>query len=275
LKKEEVADRARVLTTGGRLTAPMPPYVAELRDSRQGLASLYGRVEYPTNLPMLYSAMVRKNVLDAARSASGRFFVGSSPDVGSAAQILATAPHYLATKVPAVLIHYPSDPGHWSNGAACAEGSDAGRSFFDDFGISPLARHKLPQLVCSSIFQTLIDAAEASPRVASVGPPSWEAFVGHASREIEGRAAHERMRLHREVFASYGNRKSRARLSYLQARAAIACHLPGPLIAAWRRYASGAQHEDGEADRIMEKDVSNRDQALRLLGAALASDALV
>ncbi len=58
---------------------------------------------------MLYSAIVRKTIIDAARSASGRFFVGSSPNVGSAAQILATAPNYLATKVPAVLIHYPSD----------------------------------------------------------------------------------------------------------------------------------------------------------------------
>lgn len=276
LRQELPAGRERdpgaLRAGGGELRWPANHRDATVRDAGTAFDELYARLDYPRRHPMLYTALAHRDVIEHGRR-RGRWFVGSCPDVASAAQLLAACDAYLDTHVPLVMVQYPSEAAAWSTGAATVAGGELSRRFFgelDDAG----RREPIERLVAGAILETLVAFARARPDLATRTRVDWTEFAKQAAREIEGLPFLRRPAWHLRL-AGYLRRHGAltARAAYAQARTSLASHLPRALLApllSWRRRLfTGAPPPDVVLP-VSHAQVTTRAEALARLAALVA-----
>lgn len=194
LPEADALDPERLWTTPGTLVVSKDRPRAALKDSAPALRTWFDTVTYHPELPMLYTAVVHRDVLAAGRARTGRFFIGVAPDVASGVHILMNTDRYLETTYPAVLGQLPSDPLRWSNGASQLAGGALAKKFEAEFGRSPFARRRLPNTVTCTVFETLYAFHDL------LGPslprPSWRTLANQATREIEFNQKGKRLGAH-------------------------------------------------------------------------------
>lgn len=262
---------------GGHLTWPAGVGNVCMRDAKPSLASIYATARYPRDCPMLYTALVRRSLLERAARRTGVFFVGPAPDVCSALQILAESDAYVETEWPVVMLQYPSDDARWSNGAL-VPGVGLGErfwSFLAEFHASPLGPDGLPPLSHAVVMATLLEFRRRRPELGDLVQPSWEEFVKRASREIESHPLGRRPGLHAQLLRCSQRGRFRPHVAYLQARAALATHLPRSLLSSLLRVRRRLFPSSGSAEEtppLASRDFATRGEALahlsHLLGGA-------
>ncbi|MDY3556023.1 glycosyltransferase [Gemmata sp. JC717] len=113
---------------GGYLRVPLGRGTVE-RDAGAVIAAVAGFREFYTELPMLYNAAVRRDVLDELRTRSGRVFPHHVPDVYSGFAVAHAAGRFLSVAVPMTV----SGQSRASNGIASLFNrgrTDIDREFF-------------------------------------------------------------------------------------------------------------------------------------------------
>jgi glycosyltransferase involved in cell wall biosynthesis len=229
-------DEQALRAAGGVLRWPGNADAMQACSSAVALAALFAQVSYPRRHPMLYTALVHRDVIGAVR-ARGRYFVGSCPDVASACQILAASTHYLDTHLPAVMVQYPSASHAWSTGASTLAGGEVARRFFRELGAAG-THEPIERLVSGAIVETLLAFARARPDLAAHTRIAWDEFAKQASREIEALPWLRRPGLHLRLLAYTRRHGAPLTNAYPQARTALASHLPRGLLTPllrWRR----------------------------------------
>ena len=194
LSDADALDFGRLESSPGTLTRSDAEPRMVLREAAPAFRRWFNSVKYMPELPMLYTAIVHRDVIAAGYSRSAHFFFGNSPDVASSLQILSSVDAYWETNLPAVLVHLPSNSLTWSNGASNLVGGDLAKQFVKEFGTSPFERHRLPAGLTSGVFETLLTYRELhgndSPK------PSWRMLASQATREIEAPRKTDRSRQH-------------------------------------------------------------------------------
>ncbi len=265
-------DPAALRTRGGELRWPGNHAQSSTLSSRAAFDALYAQVTYPRRHPMLYTALVHRDVV-AAGLRHGRYFTGSCPDVASAAQLTAASDVYLDTHLPAVMVQYPSAAESWSTGAATVAGGELSRRFFGELAGAD-RREPVERLVAGAILETLRAFAATRPDLAACTCVNWTEFAKQASREIEALPWRARAGWHLRLL-DYLRRQGAltARAAYAQARTACASHLPrallGPLLDLRRRLFAGLPGPD-VALPVTAAEVGTRDEALARLAALVA-----
>ncbi len=270
LPSGEERDPRALRARGGELRLPANVARVQKVDARAAFARLYADVSYPRRSPMLYTALARRDVLDDGLR-RGRFFVGSCPDVASAAQLLAACEAYLDTHLPLVLLQYPSESPAWSTGASTVAGGELSRRYFGELG-DARARDSVERLVAGAILETLLAFARARPELGA--RVDWAEFAKQASREIEVLPIARRPGLHARLLRYTASHAGlRPRLAYVQARTAVASHLPrgllARLLALRSRLFATPPTTDAELPVTSER-VASRDEALRRAAACAA-----
>jgi hypothetical protein len=178
-------DHAALLESSGVLARSSLPLHMEARSSAQALVDWYSSFSYRGQGPMLYTALVKREVIERAVARTGRFFLGAAPDVASGLQIAANSTSYLQTNLPGTLAHIPTRELHrWSNGISLMHTGALSKQFLKEFGrSSPLGA--LPFTGLSVIMQTLIEFRRAVPDAAGHLTPPWEGYAEEAAAEIE------------------------------------------------------------------------------------------
>jgi hypothetical protein len=268
-------DPAELRARGGELRWPANHAETALLDARAALRDLYARPAYPRRHPMLYTALAHRDLIADGRR-HGRFFVGSCPDVVSAARLLAACDAYLDTHLPLVMVQYPGDAAAWSTGAATVAGGDLSRRFFGELGDAQ-RREPVERLVAGAILETLLAFAATRPDLAESARLDWTEFAKQAAREIEGLAFLSRPGWHLRLLGYLHRRGALTPgVAYAQARTALASHLPRRLLARlldWRRRAfSGAPPPDALLP-VARAEVATRDEALSRLASLVADGA--
>ena len=268
-------DPVELRARGGELRWPANLGETDVRGARAQFAALYATLSYPRRHPMLYTALVHRDVI-AAGLRRGRYFVGSCPDVASAAQLLAACDAYLDTHLPLVMVQYPGEAAAWSTGAATVAGADLSRRFFGELGDAG-RREPIERLVAGAILETLVAFAAARPDLAESTRVSWGEFAKQAAREIEALPLLSRPAWHLRLL-DYLRRRGALTpgVAYAQARTACASHLPRGLLAhllAWRRRAFRDAPAPDFVLPVTQAEVTTRDEALARLAALVADHA--
>ncbi len=218
-------------SSGGDLTLPPRLPIAPV-SAEDALQRLLRSARYPSEYPMLYTALAARRPIDNARSRSGRFFVGSCPDVASGLQLLASSVSYLFTQLPVVLVQYPGDPRAWSTGAAAVSGGALLGSYLAEIGPDTL-RDPAERSASGAILETMRAFLRSRPDLE--GSLGWTEFARHASREIEGRGPGGTQR--HLALAQYLVRNGQGcRALWAQLRAAVGVHAPLRLKDLWNRH---------------------------------------
>lgn len=223
IESSELHDHAALGSRGGELTLPRRVDVLGLRKTAVDLGALVASAAYPSQYPMLYTALARRSVCDAARRASGRFFLGSCPDVASALQLLASTETWLQTTLPVVLVQYPGAPQPWSTGASTLARSELSAAFFREFG---LPRPAIERTVSGAIYATMLAFARARPGLVLPLDRAWVSFARRASWEIDGMPAAQRLVWQARLLGYVQRDTLRPCAAFAQARAALGGMLP-------------------------------------------------
>lgn len=264
-------DQQALQDAGGELHWPGNTADMQVRGSAAAFDALYAQVSYPRRHPMLYTALVHRDVIASAR-AHGRYFVGSCPDVASACQILSACPRYLDTHLPAVMVQYPSTSSAWSTGASTLAGGELARRFFRELGAAR-PQERIERLVSGAIVETLLAFGRARPDLETRTLVAWDAFVKQASREIEARPWLERPGLHHRLLTYARRQGASLGIAYPQMRTALASHLPRGLLAPllrWRRRVFAGVPPADVPLPVARADMGTRAQALTHLAALVA-----
>jgi len=225
----EAEDPDRLAQAGGELALPPDLQPGVVRSS-VALNRLVGSVRYPSEYPMLYTAVASRRLVDDAGACAGRFFLGSCPDVASALQLLASSRSYLFTQVPVVLVQYPGEPQAWSTGGAAVAGGALLGRYLRELGPAALP-DPAERSVSGAILETMRAVLQARADL-DQGRLGWREFAKHASREIEGLVP-GRLRRHIDL-ARYLLRNGQGPGSvWAQVRAAAGVHAPARLRALW------------------------------------------
>jgi glycosyltransferase involved in cell wall biosynthesis len=257
----------------GRLIRPSLPLTCEASDSRASLRSWFVDIAYTGKHPMLYNAIVRKEILDRTLDKFSTLFVGMAPDVASSLAILTETDKYLATNLPATIINFPSKQlVDWSNGYAFRGGNKLDKSFTTEFTSNPLARYDLPSLGMAVVLETLLEyyrlRRNSLPSDIAIG---WDNFARSATYAIETYyPSNQRVRLHRQVLRSVhaDGIKPRALLAQFKALA----HMRWPAMYAVHRAITSIGGSRPPTPHVQNEVIECRmktiDEALR----SLASD---
>ena len=153
------------------------------RSSPEMLRDWYATVRYRPDRPMLYSALVPREIVDDVVRSKGRFFQGMAPDVSSGLHILGATRTYVETNIITVLTHFPSADSRWSNGLSVSKGTERGSGFLQEFVDGPLGR--LPPLTSAVIYQTIVEFARLQPEQVPPAMVDISRFARAAAIEIE------------------------------------------------------------------------------------------
>lgn len=179
-----VHDREVLLSAEGTLAIQPGPTKASNASSAAALKTWYTIVDYHCRLPMLYTALIRREIIGRALARTGRFFLGMAPDVASGLQIASNCHEYVSTTLPGTLLQIPTrQPRDWSNGISALHAGDLARQFLSEFGSSPL--EDLPFTSASLIMQTLLQFQRACPSALEGLALAWHDYAGRAANEIE------------------------------------------------------------------------------------------
>ncbi len=264
LDPPDTEDSARLGQAGGDLILP-PDVVPEVVDSAGALARLVRSMRYPSEYPMLYTALVARQLVDDGRARCGRFFLGSCPDVASAVQLMASSRSYLFTQAPAVLIQYPGEAKAWSTGGAAVSGGSLMGRYLQELGPGVLS-DPAERSVAGAILETMRSVVRARPDLAWARQLGWREFAKHASREIEG-LGHDRLGRHFHL-ARYLLRNGQGIGSvFVQLRAGAGAHAPAWLRALW--LASRRTPPEDWVPHTSRVAVESRQVALGLVAARL------
>jgi hypothetical protein len=141
------------------------------------------RCDYDDARPMLYTALVRRAIIDGFRERAGLVFPGAAPDIASGLQLALDVPRYLRVRLPLVLMQWPScNPSSWSAGVAVATGSPEGRGFHQ---FEASGRSRLPPTLPSVVFDTTQAVVEARRCVVSLPQRArWSALAEGSTRQL-------------------------------------------------------------------------------------------
>jgi glycosyltransferase involved in cell wall biosynthesis len=238
---EKLGDPAALRAQNGVASrAARPKGEVAVRDSREALREWYASLYYCPYLPMLYNALVHRRLVDAPLKRYGRFFVGSSPDVGSSLVILGQTRDYIETTLPGVGIHFPTkDLAQWSMGVASFSAHPARQKVLSEFEQSIFADYRLPPIATGGMAHSLLQFKKARPELAAQVEFDWDRFSFVATNEIEGLPLDDKWRLHAQVLQAAQLDRFRPRAVVQQLRALASSRMPH----AWRllRWLSGRQ----------------------------------
>ncbi len=256
-------DQHLSLASGGGLLSWAPAAAPRQVDSNWALERLFSSPgEYPIGVPMLYSALARRTLIEGARRPIGRFFFGPCPDVASALQLLAQSRLFLETRLPVVMIQYPNASPTWSTGASTQALGAVGRAFLD--ALVGTEADLIP-IVSLLIERTLSNGRRILPTLAPLAP-SWCALAATAAREIEGLPRANRPRAHLQLAAHLLNQGGGAASLWAQARAVLGVRAPRAVVTLYRK----GKRLDGHAlSDVCRAEVASRREALSLLGREL------
>lgn len=253
-------------TTGGRLSWPTLRMCLQ-RDSREDICRLVASARYPRNYPMLYTAAVRRELLVRATRGSGRFFLGSCPDVCSALQILAHSSQWITTQEPVILAQYPSASARWSTGTSALEGGALAQGFFSDLGVPTPTIEKT---IAGAVFATMRAFGSRRPDLPLPLEEGLVSFARQMSWEIEGMAPWRRLAAHARLLGYTQRGGPRLAAALAQARAALAMCVPRRLrIALAARRDTPEPGPEGDVP-VANCDVADRQEAFDRVSARLA-----
>jgi len=143
------------------------------------LGSWFHDARHIHSAPMIYNSFISLEFVNDIRARSGKFFVGSSPDICSGMLIAA----YLRSYVQLDLMLTVAFSGAWSNGAAAMK-HGMPKQFVSLFRENPFDRLGLPGTVSASVLEVLISLRAEHPQAFAVGSVNWEAFIDRTYKEI-------------------------------------------------------------------------------------------
>ncbi len=198
---EQLADPTALRAAPGEASWPARQRrLVAVRDSLTALREWYSSLFYCQYLPMLYNSLVHRSLVDEAVGKYGRFFVGSSPDVGSSLVLLALTRRYVETTVPAVAIEFPTHQlAEWSTGVAWFTAHPSREKLVTDYGKSFFADFQLPVTATGGMAHTLLEFKRSRPELAAQVIFDWQRFALVAAWEIEGMKSAGKWALHWQV----------------------------------------------------------------------------
>jgi glycosyltransferase involved in cell wall biosynthesis len=138
------------------------------------LAAWFNDVQHFHDAPMLYNSAVRRTVLVDLRNEGGRFFAGTSPDIGSGATLLAKLKKFHLVDRPLVVSWY----GTWSIGVAASRGAQgAAAAFIAEHKADPIREAGLVTGIPGSVAETLLDCKRLHPRHFASLKLRWSGYV--------------------------------------------------------------------------------------------------
>lgn len=175
---------AELLAAPGRLdyAAPSAPR-AQWRPFEPHRREWLERCDYESGRAMLYTALVRREVIERIRHHAGRVFLGAAPDIASGLQLALEVPRYLRVGLPLVLMQWPSsNPAPWSAGVAVALGAPEAK-VFHRFEGQPT--RGLPPTLASVAFATTEAVMLARNRAADLPRRArWLALSESSTRQL-------------------------------------------------------------------------------------------
>jgi len=143
------------------------------------LCSWFHDARHIHSAPMIYNSFISLEFVNDIRARSGKFFVGSSPDICSGMLIAA----YLRSYVQLDLMLTVAYSGAWSNGSASIK-HGVSKKFMSLFRENPFDRLGLPGTVSASVLEVLLSLRADHPKAFALGSVNWEAFVDRTYNEI-------------------------------------------------------------------------------------------
>jgi glycosyltransferase involved in cell wall biosynthesis len=150
------------------------------------LNTWFDAVIHMHNAPMIYSSFVRTDLVRRVQNIHGRFFWGTSPDVGSG--ILLTAMEQSYVLIDSVLSVAHS--GDWSNGNAFRNYGDrheSTRAFMREYGGNPIRDLGLPPTISTGVAEVLYRIKAAFPELFAAYHINWRRCISNAMDEIQAR----------------------------------------------------------------------------------------
>lgn len=152
-----------------------------LRASSEVLHAWFNEVQHYHDAPMIYNSAVRRQVLLDLRKQSGKFFIGTSPDIGSGAVLMAKLKSYHLVDRPLVMSWY----GDWSIGMAASRGArDAAAAAIAEYKNNPIQDAGLVTGVAGSVAETLLACKAAFPALFASYELRWSSYVKSVRREL-------------------------------------------------------------------------------------------
>lgn len=150
---------------------------ASRQNSSAVLRAWFGEVQHYHDAPMIYNSAVRRKTIVEMRNESGRFFVGTSPDIGSGAILMARLDHYLLLDRPLVMSWY----GGWSIGVASSRGAEgAAAACLAEYSTNPIEAAGFVNGVPGSVAETLLACKGQFPLLFSRNSVRWSSYVRSA-----------------------------------------------------------------------------------------------
>jgi glycosyltransferase involved in cell wall biosynthesis len=148
------------------------------------LRAWFNDVAHFHDAPMMYNSAVRREVLMELRGTGGRFFTGTSPDVGSGAVLMARLKKYHVLDRPLVVSWY----GDWSIGMSSSLGAQgAAAAFFAEYRNDPIRAAGLVPGIPGSVAETLLDSKSRFPTLFNAYRPNWVSYVRNVLEELKSR----------------------------------------------------------------------------------------
>ena len=148
------------------------------------LHAWFNDVAHFHDAPMMYNSAVRREVLLELRGSGGRFFTGTSPDVGSGLVLMARLKRYHVLDRPLVVSWY----GDWSIGMSSSLGAQgAAAAFFAEYRDDPIRAAGLVPGVAGSVAETLLDCKARFPELFQAYHPNWVSYVRNVLKELKSR----------------------------------------------------------------------------------------
>lgn len=138
------------------------------------LRAWFDEVRHFHDAPMTYNSAVRRDVLLELKRSNGRFFTGTSPDIGSGAVLMAKLKKYHLLDRPLVVSWY----GNWSIGMASLRGTQgAAAAFIAEYGTDPIRDAGLVTGIPGSVAETLLECKKQFPTLFASCRVRWSAYV--------------------------------------------------------------------------------------------------